>query len=46
MSLPAVNNIPVEIEKTAEKTPMLSPKFPDIKVTEDGKGRTLNTADT
>lgn len=45
MSLPAVNNIPVEVEKTAEKTPMLSPKFPDIKVTEDGKGRTLNTAD-
>ncbi|WP_350654799.1 VapE domain-containing protein [Pseudoalteromonas sp. D48-MNA-CIBAN-0056] len=45
MSLPAVNNIPVEVEKTAEKTPMLSPKFPDVKIGEDGKGRTLNTAE-
>lgn len=45
MSLPAVTNLPVEVEKTtAEKTPMLSPKFPDIKISEDGKGRTLNTA--
>ena len=44
MSLPAINNIPLEIEATAEKTPKLSLKFPDIKISEDGKGRTLNTA--
>lgn len=45
MSLPAINNIPLEIEATAEKTPRLSPKFPDIQITDDGKGRILNTAE-